>query len=327
MKKFYKLIFFVIFSLIFLYFGLSFYLANTILKMNHTCGDSSGFSPNTWKVLADHNMKSESRINLRNNFEESKYYLDKWESVNFKSRGEDINISGWLFNYHINQPVVIVVHGIFPNGKCKFESNLIASLLIKNSINVLTIDLRNYGESDIVSNYENLGLTSYRDVLGAYDYLRENGYSQNQIGLIGLSLGASTVIIASKYEDSIKAIWSESSLAKFNMILTEEIGRYGFPNIFGFGVKIVGSLLSGVDPNNLNPVYYLNANSNYFFTHGDDDERVYVNHFYYFKKYAESKNISAEFWLIKNSGHIDGLIKNPELYGKKMKDFFKKNLK
>ena len=50
-------------------------------------------------------------------------------------------------------PPQIIVHGLFPNGKCKPESNLIASLLIKNKINALTIDLRNYGQSTVVSKY------------------------------------------------------------------------------------------------------------------------------------------------------------------------------
>ena len=103
---------------------------------------------------------------LKNSQQAKKYHLDSWEEVKFFSRNSNIEISGWLFNYHKNKPIVIIVHGIFPNGKCKSEPNLIASLLIANEINALTIDLRNYGESTIVSNYENLGLTEYMDVLG-----------------------------------------------------------------------------------------------------------------------------------------------------------------
>ena len=84
-----------------------------------------------------------------------------------------IKINGWLFSYFPNRPIVIIVHGLFPNGKCKPESNLIASLLIQQKINALTIDLRNYGQSDTVSKYENLGLRSYNDVLGAFDFLKQ----------------------------------------------------------------------------------------------------------------------------------------------------------
>ena len=60
----------------------------------------------------------------------------------------------------------------------------------------MTIDLRNYGQSDITSDYEDLGLKSYKDVLGAYDFLREIGYESNHIELHGISLGAVPAIFA-----------------------------------------------------------------------------------------------------------------------------------
>ena len=142
-------------------------------------------------------------------------------------RDNKIKISGWLFNHYKNRPIVIVVHGLFPNGKCKPESNLVASLLIKNGFNVLTIDLRNYGKSQKISNYINLGVTEYNDVLGAYDFLERIGFKKNQIGLMGISLGANTVIYAASEEKNIKAIWLESSaFADFDMALSDELHRY-----------------------------------------------------------------------------------------------------
>ena len=215
-----------IFLLFVLYFGVGFYLANSILRIDHSCGLHAGSLPNSWSTKNDfENHDSLFSSELRKNFKSSKYHLDYWQEVYFPSREKNIKISGWLFNYHPNRPIVIVVHGLFPNGKCKPESNLIASLLIKNEINVLTIDLRNYGQSTIVSKYENLGLSEYKDVLGAFDFLQEIGFNKNNIGLHGISLGASTVIFAAEKEKNIKAIWSESSLAEFNMILKDEISR------------------------------------------------------------------------------------------------------
>ena len=143
----------------------------------------------------------------------------------FPSREDDIKINGWLFSYFPNRPIVIIIHGLFPNGKCKPESNIIASLLIQQKINALTIDLRNYGQSDTVSKYENLGLKSYNDVLGAFDFLKQVGFSSDQIGLLGISLGGSTAIFAAANEPTIKAIWADSALAEFNLILKDEIDR------------------------------------------------------------------------------------------------------
>ena len=221
----------------------------------------------------------------------------------------------------------MVVHCIYPNGKCKPESNLIASLLVQEGINALTIDLRNYGQSDIVSSYEDLGLRSYNDVLGAYDFLKKIGFENNSIGLHGISLGAVPVIFAANIERDINAIWADSSLAEFSMVLRDEIARYGLSIEFGPAVSFFGKLLSGVDPIDLNPAEKLTNDQNYFFTHGDKDQRMLVRHYHYFKKYTEENKIKSEFWLAENSYHVDGMFKYPDLYAAKMRDFFETNLK
>ena len=265
MKKLFYIITGIIVFFIFLYFSIGFYLAHDILRIDHSCGAHEGSLPNTWSTKLDYQDYSIlAKSELRKNFKSSEYHLNKWQEVYFPSRDEDIKISGWLFNYYLNKPVVIIVHGIFPNGKCKPESNLIASLLIKNGINALTIDLRNYGQSSIVSDYENLGLSEYKDVLGAFDFLQKIGFKKNKIGLHGISLGASTVIFAAEKELNIKAIWSESSLAEFNMILQDEISRYGVPHDFGLAVSFAGKVLTGIDPTKLSPVYALSKQQHYF---------------------------------------------------------------
>ena len=86
-------------------------------------------------------------------------------------------------------------------------------------------------------------------------------------------------------------------------------------------------MLSGVDPVNLNPIKKLTTTQSYFFTHGEDDQRMYVSHFNFIKDYANTKNIDAEFWLVPKAGHVDAMLMYPEKYGKRMKIFFEKNLK
>ena len=325
-KYIYSSAFFLIF-LIIVYFSIGFYIANSILKIDPTCGLHEGSTPNSWSTAIDHHEYSIlQKSELRKNFDSKNYHLDKWKEVYFLSRDEKIKISGWLFDYYPNRPIVIVVHGIFPNGKCKPESNLIASLLIKNKINALTIDLRNYGQSSKISDYENLGLSEFNDVLGAYDFLENIGFDKNKIGLHGISLGASSVILAAHRDPSIKAIWIDSSIAEFKMILEDEIARYGLSHDFSLAVSLAGRFLTGIDPTKLSPAFYLNNGQKYFFTHGDKDLRVLPHHFNFIKKYSESKNINAEFWLAKDSYHVDAMFKYPKLYGQKMKFFFESEL-
>ena len=311
----------------FIYFSIGFYLANTILRIDPTCGLHQGSLPNTWSTYIDHHEYSNlTRSELRKFFPFKKYHLNEWQEVYFPSRDEDIKINGWLFNYFPDRPVVIVVHGIFPNGKCKPESNIIASLLIKNEINALTIDLRNYGQSSTTSDYEHLGLSEYQDVLGAYDFLHNIGFTKNLIGLHGISLGGTSVIFAAQKEKDIQAIWLDSTIAEFKMILKDEIARYGIPHDFGPAVSFAGKILTGIDPTKLSPALALSKTQNYYFTHGDKDLRILPHHFDYIKRYAKNNNINAEFWLAKNAYHVDAMFKYPKEYGLKMRDFFESNL-
>ena len=328
MKRLFQFLIGLIILFIFSYYAVGFYVAYQILKIDHSCGLHEGSLPNKWSTSIDaHQYKNISQKTLRENFPFKDYFLNDWQDVYFVSRDKDIKLNGWLFNYFPKRPIIIVTHGINPNGKCKSESNLVASLLVKKNFNVLTIDLRNYGQSDKVTSFEDLGLKSYNDILGAFDFLKKIGFKDNQIGLHGISLGASTSIFAAYNEPEILATWADSSLAEFDMILKDEIARYGLSIEFGPAVSLAGKILTGIDPTSLSPALKLSSTQSYFFTHGDSDTRVLTRHFDYFKEYTSKNNINAEFWLVEESNHLDGMLKYTDEYAERMEIFFNSKLK
>ena len=328
MKRLFQFLIGLIILFIFSYYAVGFYVAYQILKIDHSCGLHEGSLPNKWSTSIDaHQYKNISQKTLRENFPFKDYFLNDWQDVYFVSRDKDIKLNGWLFNYFPKRPIIIVTHGINPNGKCKSESNLVASLLVKKNFNVLTIDLRNYGQSDKVTSFEDLGLKSYNDILGAFDFLKKIGFKDNQIGLHGISLGASTSIFAAYNEPEILATWADSSLAEFDMILKDEIARYGLSIEFGPAVSLAGKILTGIDPTSLSPALKLSTTQSYFFTHGDSDTRVLTRHFDYFKEYTSKNNINAEFWLVEESNHLDGMLKYTDEYAERMEIFFNSKLK
>ncbi len=328
MKKIIKYLIGFIILIPLVYYISGFYVAYQILKIDHSCGLHEGSLPNKWSTSVDaHQYQNMSQRVIRENFPSEDYFLEEWQDVYFVSRENDIKLSGWLFNFFPNRPIIIVTHGINPNGKCKSESNLVASLLVKKNFNVLTIDLRNYGQSDKVTSFDDLGLKSYNDILGAFDFLKKIGFKGNEIGLHGISLGASTSIFAAFAEPEILAVWSDSSLAEFNMILKDEIARYGMSIEFGPAVSLAGKILTGIDPTLLSPALKLSKTQSYFFTHGDSDKRVLTKHFDYFQEFSLKNKINSEFWLVKDSDHLDGMLKYTDEYSDKMERFFNSNLK
>ena len=74
----------IIFGIIYLSIG--FYLAQTILRNDHSCGAHEGSLPNTWSAKKDYSdYENIKRVELRKNFDESLYHLNQWEDVYFSS--------------------------------------------------------------------------------------------------------------------------------------------------------------------------------------------------------------------------------------------------
>ena len=96
---------------------------------------------------------------------------------------------------------------------------------------------------------------------------------------------------------------------------------------FGPVVSTAGKILTGTNPTLLSPALKLSKTQSYFFTHGDSDTRVLTRHFQYFKEYSLENKIDAKFWLVKDSDHLDGMLKYPEEYSNKMEKFFNSKLK
>ena len=111
MRKLFLIFFIALFIIGIIYLGVSFYLAKTILRNDHSCGAHEGSLPNTWSTKLDYQDYSIlAKSELRKNFKSSEYHLDNWQEVYFPSRDEDIKISGWLFYYYLNKPIVIIVY-------------------------------------------------------------------------------------------------------------------------------------------------------------------------------------------------------------------------
>ena len=53
---------------------------------------------------------------------------------------------------------------------------------------------------------------------------------------------------------------------------------------------------------------------------------VLPRHFEYIKENSLKNEINAEFWLVKDANHVDGMLKYPDEYANRMEVFFNSNL-
>ena len=116
-----------------------------------------------------------------------------FEDVNFSSR-DKVLLNGWFIK-GTSGKVILFCHGNFGNISQRLD---VINELYSLGYNVFIFDYRGYGRSNGVPSEEGL----YNDALGAYDYLKNRGYKNEDIILFGRSLGGVVAIfLASLFKD------------------------------------------------------------------------------------------------------------------------------
>ena len=131
------------------------------------------------------------------------------KDVEFRS-DDGISLRGWWNAGEAGKPVIIFVHGLNRSRREHLER---ASESRKRGYGVLLFDLRNHGDSDPA--YTTLGVKESHDVCAARDFVRTETGGRPQI-LWGVSLGASTALLAEQRCPGSAAIISDSSFLSFS---------------------------------------------------------------------------------------------------------------
>ena len=315
-----------------IWFGLGHVIAKQALTVPHGCGLWEPNTPTNWTV--DDNWESfepwadsDQRISMRKDFNATPWQFNSYETINFTSR-DGINLEGWYVEVNSSSPVVIFVHGGYENGKCKPEILLSASYLSKNNINVFMIDLRNHGHSEVVSDYFYLGQKEYLDVLGAYDWLVEDkSYNPKSIGIVSISTYALASTLAFD-ESEIGAMWLDSPIIDFPLLVGNELERLGFPRVLASPAITMGERLVGVNIDDKVPLEVASRAGDrpMYLVHGDSDVRISNEHSKKFYNKAVEAEANVTLWLVEDSAHVDALWEYSSEYESRIVTFFTDSL-
>jgi len=122
---------------------------------------------------------------------------------------DGIPLRGWWIPGDRSMPVIILVHGLNRSRLEMLERGADAS---RRGYGVLLFDLRNHGESGRA--YTTIGVFESRDVCAASGFVKSKAVERQQI-LWGVSMGASSAILAAKQCPGFSAIISDSSFLSF----------------------------------------------------------------------------------------------------------------
>jgi dipeptidyl aminopeptidase/acylaminoacyl peptidase len=252
------------------------------------------------------------------------YRFSDWTDIEFPSRGTSLTIRGWFAEpRHANGPTVILVHGY---NSCRRDWNVLlpAGMLHRAGFGVLLLDLRNHGDSDSDGGRWAGGAKEYRDVLGAWDWLRARDLPAERIGIFGASLGAATTTIAMGEEPNVRAAWADSSYASYATAASEYAQEKGYPGWVANAAIPVAHVLGDPELDTREPgaeVLALRGRP-FFIVHGLADTTILPHNAVELAVAAAAGGSPVEPWLVPGAEHTREMLVVPERYEQRLVEFF-----
>ncbi len=185
-------------------------------------------------------------------------------------------------------PFVIEAHGYRSSAMIDFSGGGV--LMMELGFNVIMIDERACGESE--GRTISFGVNESRDVLAWIEYVRSNFGNDRKIILQGISMGASTVLIASgfKLPECVVGVMADCPYSSGKEIIKKVISKdMRLPAFLFYPLVRLGALIYGrFDPNRADAKEAVkNASVPILLIHGEADDFVPC---YMSKKIAEANS-------------------------------------
>lgn len=110
---------------------------------------------------------------------------------------DDIRLEGWWMPVASPRATLLFVHGAGSNRTSHFFGSLTFYKAMNDAgISVLTIDLRNHGDSPLTDGWLQMGRTEWRDVQASLNWLEQTTDNSVPKLVMGVSMGGATAIQA-----------------------------------------------------------------------------------------------------------------------------------
>ncbi len=238
-----------------------------------------------------------------------------YEDVEFHPRGdESITLRGWWLPAEDSKGSVIWVHGLDKN---RADQLPLLRDLVNEGFSILAFDLRGHGQSDLVP--LGAGFKEPADVRGAIDFLiADKASASGNVILMGLSFGASIVLLAGVGEPAVVGVYADSAFASLTDLMSGEIEmRTPSPAWFASrlrpGIVWVASM-RGIELDAVRPEVAVKDYTDVVIgiVHCLEDERIPVEHAFRIRKTVE--DMAPQFHLFPQCEHAEAYESLPEPY-------------
>ncbi len=254
----------------------------------------------------------------------AEYGITTWEDVTFAS-ADGLRLGGWFIPPHSasDGSTIIFVHGLGSNRSGLLDQ---AAFVVEEGYGAFLIELRGHGlsEGDVTT----FGLMEVNDVQGAVDYLETRPeVNAERLGLVGQSLGGSTVIQAAARIPEIDVVVAESAFTSLEDNVAEGVRILANLPPFPFAPLMIyfGSREAGIDISQVRPIDVVDeiAPRPLLIIHGRLDRLVPVDNA---ERLYAAAGEPRQLHLIDNASHHPLIEPDPLGFETTFKAFFAQHL-
>src|SRR5262249_20927616 len=137
-------------------------------------------------------------------------------------RTEDgLTLRGWYYPSQSHSALVVLVHGLRESW---YEVAALGRDLHARGYDVLLFDLRGHGKSD--RSRITMGRRERRDVRAVLRWAKAQGFAADQIGWVGYSMGASTLLMEGAENHDIRLAVIDSPFGNLPEILDAQLALH-----------------------------------------------------------------------------------------------------
>jgi fermentation-respiration switch protein FrsA (DUF1100 family) len=245
----------------------------------------------------------------------------KWIVPWTTTTADGLTLRGWYCSTPTPRRLIVLVHGM---GGTLDEMSGIGLGLHSAGFDVLLFDLRGHGTSD--PSRLTMGATERRDLRAVLAWANRQGFSQDRIGWLGWSMGASTVLMEGAENPKLQAAVVDSPFGNLPELLDSQLTEHSnLPAWFNPGILLAARYVFGVRTDNLLPVLSARkwAGRPVLLIHGEVDSIVPVKQA---RQIAGALGPGSESLILPGVDHVGAFKEAPDRYLTTVGNFFDRNL-
>lgn len=248
------------------------------------------------------------------------FYNEHLTKESFIESRYGYNIKLYYFLSSESKKYVIMSHGHTHShhGMLKY-----AKMMVDYGFNVIMYDQRYHGNSG--GKNTTLGFYEKFDLYDITTHIFKEFGEDIFIGTYGESMGATTVLLESSFDERIKFVISDCGFSSLDVLIKEQLKSKKVPKIFYFFVNIFVKIITGIKMEEVSPIKEIkNTKVPILFIHGKQD--LLINYKHSMSMYDSYSGPKKIYLAEGNSTHANSFYAENIKYKEIVKDFLEENL-